>query len=140
MNAKEFEIEFYDRMSRWVQGGKTGPDPRGEWEFRIGGKWSASTGVHIDPTFSEVTQYRWKPAKKRTVIIGGIELVAPEVDALHVGAKFYSEGLTGKVDDWKWGNHPCDYQALKNGKVFLTHEDCQAMADAQRKQRMGGAL
>jgi hypothetical protein len=30
-----------------------------------------------------------------------------------------------------------DKQQLANGKVFLTREDAQAMADAQRKQRLG---
>jgi hypothetical protein len=29
---------------------------------------------------------------------------------------------------------------LAAGKMFLTSEDCQAMADVQRKQRLGGGV
>jgi hypothetical protein len=28
MNAKEFEVVFYEAMAKWVSGGKVGPDPR----------------------------------------------------------------------------------------------------------------
>ena len=138
--ADEFGIEFYTKMAEWVQGGKVGPDPRGEWEYQghINAKWMSFVGNCVpSPTFDDPREkYRWRPAKKRTVVIDGVELVAPEVDALEYGNAYFAEGFGGLVDELFWCDDT-DPMALANGKVFLTREDCQAMADAQRKQRMG---
>ena len=137
--AKEFEIEFYKAMHEWLQGGKVGPDPRGQWECASENTANSWVQHMVTPRFlDDKTLYRWKPAKKRTVVIDGVELVAPEVNALEYGNAYFAEGFGGLVDELFWCDDT-DPMALANGKVFLTREDCQAMADAQRKQRMGGA-
>jgi len=139
MNASKFEIAFYEAMSKWVSGGKAGPDPRGEWEYQQAatGLWF---GVGKNPCMPawDLPAYRWKPAKKRTVTIGGVELVAPETDAPALGSTYFTEITDGDVStNFNWECDSMDVGALKNGKVFLSREDCQAMSDAQRKQRIG---
>jgi len=141
--AQEFEIEFYRAMHEWVQGGKVGPDPRGEWEYQgdIRDKWWALGNGVPNPSFNDRREnYRWKPAKKRIVVIDGVELVAPEVDAPTDGERYFIEGWDGEFFSYLWGDRYGEDIALANGKVFLTREDCLAMADAQRKQRLGGVL
>ena len=137
MNAKEFEVVFYAQMSEWVSGGKVGPDPRGEWECRDPKEhiWDGE-GV-TTPYFATGLEYRWKQPKKRTVTIDGVELVAPEVDAPANGADYYVESWDGEVMQPVWSVDLTDRRMLANGKVFLTHKDCQAMAAFQRKQRLG---
>ncbi len=144
LTAQEFEIAFYEAMSRWVSGGKVGPDPRGEWESRTGlfDPWvgTRATAPLFPPHYFADCEYRWKQPKKRTVVIDGVELVAPEMVAPADDTEYYTECPNGTVEEWVWGSDNFDdVEALKNAKVFLTSEDCQAMADAQRKQRMGGA-
>ena len=141
--AQEFEIVFYKAMAEWAQGGKIGKLPRGNWEYRYSKSedWKQSSELPHTPSFDDLAQYRWKPAKKRTVVIDGVELVAPEVDAPVKGATYFCEYNKGNTESYSpWGGAEFEYEALKNGKVFLNREDCQAMADAQRKQRMGGVL
>ena len=138
--ADEFEIEFYKAMHEWVQGGKVGPDPRGVWEFSTYSDYWIAPPTQM-PDFVSYAKYRWKPAKKRTVVIDGVELVAPEVDAPVNGTTYFCEYNRGNIESYSpWGGYSFDYEALANGKVFLTREYCQSMADAQRKQRMGGVL
>jgi len=140
--AQEFEIEFYKAMHEWVQGGKVGPDPRMMWECRApncGKLEFDSKFPHQTPSFTDGIEYRWKPAKKRTVVIDGVELVAPEVAEPMRNTIYFVEGRDGTLFSYLWGDWEGQDDALANGKVFLTCEDCQAMADAQRKQRMGGA-
>jgi len=66
--AKEFEIEFYKAMAEWAQGGKVGKLPRGNWEYRYSKSedWRQSSALPHTPSFDDLAQYRWKPAKKRT--------------------------------------------------------------------------
>ena len=133
MNAKDFEIEFYAAMANWVVGGKQGPDPRGEWECLHVGQWMC--GHKGPPGFVANTTYRWKPDPRRTVTIDGVVLVAPETDAPEPHTYYFFEGWTGDVFKDAWRSTEGDNQALKNGKVFLTREDAQAMSDVLRKQR-----
>jgi hypothetical protein len=135
--AQKFEVAFYEAMVKWVSEGKAGPDPRGEWEVDStnGLNWIPSCGI---PAFLS-NQYRWKPTKKRTVVIDSVELVAPEVDAPEQGRVFFISDSYGTAIETHWTSTAADNIWLANGKVFLTREDAQAMADAQRKQRMGGA-
>jgi hypothetical protein len=122
-------------------GGKVDPDPREGWELCdvSDTNWLRSLGV---PLFEPDTQYRWKPAEKRMTRLHfadgtSIELVAPEVDAPAVGSSIFVELAQGCIQEWHWDGHQAEIESLKNAKVFLTSEDCQAMADAQRKQRLG---
>jgi hypothetical protein len=132
--AQEFEVEFYRAMHEWVQGGKVGVDPRENWEFDPGiNTWSECYGT---PTFNS-TGYRWKPAKKRTVTIDGVELVAPEMVEPKGEYFFISVAL---VESKRWVGYEYEKRWLKGGLIFLTHEDAQAMYEAQRKQRLGGAV
>lgn len=137
MTSSEFEIAFYEAMVKWAAGGKVGPDPRGEWEFAPFDSLAWVQGRNIIPYFEPHTLYRWKPAKKHTVIIDGVELVAPEVDAPEKGKMVFIETANGCVYTWKWAGEDYDGELLANGSVFLTREDCQAMADAQHNQRLG---
>lgn len=140
MNAKEFEVAFYEAMAKWVAGGKISPDPRGEIEIlyadQQGIAWTHINTCH--PEFLDTWVYRWKPAKKRTVTIDGVELVAPEVDAPTYGDTYFCENWHGDFEEETWRDTSSDESALVNSKVFLTREDCQAMSDAQRKQRIVG--
>ena len=136
--AQEFEGEFYSAMANWAVHKKVDPDPRGEWECSISHiSCRASNSKACIPRFINGNEYRWKSAKKRTVPIGGVELVAPEVDAPKVGTAIFVELGRGIVQEWDWTLDSAGREALANLKVFLTREDCQAMADAQREQRLG---
>jgi hypothetical protein len=84
----------------------------------------------------EFGEYRWKPAPKRTVIIDGVELVAPETAAPKGEYFFISVAM---VESKRWGDYEYEKRWLRNGLIFLTHEDAMAMYEAQRKQRLGGA-
>ena len=135
--VQQFEIEFYLAMSDWAREGKVGPDPRGEWEYQqISNATWHETFAPATPEW-DLHAYRWKQPKKRTVIIDGVELVAPEVKAPDSGTKYYREGGDGMVYEGMWGTSDWDRHSIANGKLFLTREDCQVMADAQRKQRLG---
>jgi hypothetical protein len=140
MTSSEFEIVFYEAMAKWASGGKVSPDPRGEIEFRPNTTWNWSEAHADQLEGTEGGEYRWKPAAKRTVTIDGVELVAPEVEAPAVGTTVYCPGHWG-VSTFTWERETAmtvDY--LNYGLVFLTREDAQAMADAQRKQRLGGGV
>jgi hypothetical protein len=142
MNAKEFEIAFYEAMYKWAAGGKVDPDPRGEWEYSYPSTGWRSYPEPEMPDYDVAVTYRWKPAKKRMTRLHfaagtSVELVAPEVDAPAIGTPCYTECSSGSSDCWIWDDDTFDREALKNAKVFLTSEDAQAMADAQRKQRLG---
>ena len=139
--AQQFEIKFYEAMAKWAAGGKVGPDPRGEWEYQQSatGRWFDVTNIPGMPAW-DMYAYRWKPAKKRTVFIDGVELVATEVDVPAKHSSIFLENGRGEISQYVWNDDSWAYGALKNGKIFLTREDAQAMADAQRKQRIVGAL
>jgi hypothetical protein len=137
MTAQEFEVVFYEAMHKWVAGGKVGPDPRGEWEAHVSGRWQPPSSPCVPSPLS--FEYRWKPSKKRTVIIDGVELVAPEVGEPKEKAEYFYERTDGGIDTEYWDNHDFDKKILTIGKMFLTRKDCQAMADFQRNQRLGGA-
>jgi hypothetical protein len=135
--AAEFEVEFYRAMHEWVAGGKVGIDPRENWEFLISeGKWRSP---RVSPSFVVPrVPYRWKPAKKRTVIIDGQELVAPETVKPPAMAEYFIL-LRDYVASMYWDDTPAEEGWLKSGIVFLEKKDAQAMLDVQRKQRLGGA-
>ena len=140
MTAQEFKIAFTKAMLTWYEGAEVGTDPRGEWEYSFCGyMWRTTPGDAAIPTFNSEATYRWKQPNKRTVPIEGVELVAPEVEAPADGTAFYTENGNCIACVYLWKANDWSIEALKNGKVFLTREDCQAMADANRKQRMGGA-
>jgi hypothetical protein len=130
--AEEFEVEFYRAMHEWAKGGKVGVDPRENWQKHVYGRWLSDDEA---PCFS-FGEYRWKPAPKRTVIIDGVELVAPETDAPK-GKYFFI--LVALVESKNWGGYEYEKRWLKEGLIFLTAEDAKAMYEAQRKQRLGGA-
>ena len=140
MNAQGFEVASYEAMHKWVTGGKVGPDPRGEWEWKYSmwhdSAWVASKQLDA-PLFGAEKCYRWKPAKKRTVTLDGVELVAPEVDVPAEKVQYFYEHSGGNIRVERWEGLDFDKTILSNGKLFLTHEDCQAMSDVQRKQRLG---
>jgi len=78
MNAKEFEIAFYEAIFKWVSGGKVGPDPRGEWEYSdIFGKWHQTFAPSV-PEW-DLTAYRWKLPKNRTVTIETLMTINAEL-------------------------------------------------------------
>ena len=137
-NIQQLEVDFYKAMHDWAADGKVSPDPRSLLEYRPNSStvWSKLDSFHIEAA----GDYRWRPAKKRTVIIDGVELVAPEVVVPVQGNRFfYAISNSGVVED-TWVGDLFDSKVLANGKVFLTREDCQAMSDAQRKQRLGGGV
>jgi hypothetical protein len=81
-----------------------------------------------------------KSVKKRTVPIEGVELVAPEVEAPEIARQCFVPAQPTGLYIFNWTGNPCEVIWLLEGLVFLTREDCQAMGDANRKQRLGGAL
>jgi hypothetical protein len=132
---EEFEIEFYQRMSEWIQGEKKGVDPRENWENYALGKWGSCIGT---PSFAS-NGYRWKPTKKRTVTIDGVELVAPEITTPDEGTLCHLTSGDGSLFSLVWETRKTDLRFLLDGRIYLTPENAQAMYKAQRKQRLGGA-
>jgi hypothetical protein len=137
--ANEFKVEFTQKLFDWYKGGELGEDPRGQWESSLyyNNGWISRDAC--EPNFS-CPYYRWKPAPKRTVVIDGVELVAPEITGPAERTPWFYEGLQGDILRILWVDCRSDRAALANGKVFLTPEDCQAMADMQKKQRIGGKV
>jgi hypothetical protein len=134
--AQEFEVPFHRAMHEWVAGGKVGVDPRENWEFLINeDRWRSP--LKATPSFTTGVTYRWKPSKKRTVIIGGQELVAPETVKPPAMAEYFILSRD-YVSGMYWDDTPEEEGWLKSGIVFLEKKDAQAMIDVQRKQRLGG--
>ena len=107
MNAKEFEIAFYEAMYKWAAGGKVDPDPRGEWEYSYPSKGWRSYPEPEMPDYDVAATYRWKPAKKRMTRLHfadgtSVELVAPEVDAPAFDTPYYTECSNDSSDGWSW--------------------------------------
>ena len=104
-----------------------------------GNDWRKADVVH------PVYRYRLKPVEKRTVTIGYQNeygngcwktLIAPEVEAPPMGAVYYLFSVSDfVVQDWE--NIECELGWLVQGRVFLTGEDAQAMADWLTKCRLG---
>lgn len=113
-----------------------------EWQHKNCGVWVDHNNDHI-PAFSTKACFRLKPAPKRMVTLYDAhgkphQLVAPERDVLETGCLFfYNSYYSGNPTREVWVGNDFDIWALRYGNVFLTREDAQAMADFQRKQRLG---
>jgi hypothetical protein len=133
--AEQFEIEFFTKYVKWLKGGRVGPDPRDMWQFFDGDTENWESGFGIQPVFSW-GKYRWKPTPKRTVVIDGKTLVAPELEPLENGQIYFRINQFGHVDYLSWDYSFPDTLPLKNGLIFLTPEDARAMFEAQKAQRL----
>ena len=83
-----------------------------------------------NPVWDENYQYRLKP---ETITISGKEYTAPLRVAPAVGTKYFvlSTNCCKLVTGFNvWDNRVADNNYLKNGHVFATEQDCQAVADA----------
>lgn len=143
----EFEIEFHERYLEWLKGGKVGTDPRTRIEHRPNAGWEWAD-CDFDSLMRGVGgQFRWKPEPKRTVSIawwhktGKVletkELVAPEVECPATGSTIWLLG-NGHVPLVDFQHNDCTEKWLKDGELFLTREDAQAMADWLAVCRRGG--
>jgi hypothetical protein len=134
--GQEFEREWHRAMLEWIDGGRVGKHPKYSIEFRTAAcyPWTSRSTTN-DDAFHEYTEYRWKPKPKRTVTINGKTLVAPEVDAPAMYARYYTHNRP--YDTMIWSNYDFDKSELEEGNVFLTREDAQAMADWLVKCRRG---
>ena len=128
--GQEFEREWHRAMLEWIEGGRVGEMPTYEFFGRY--NW---VEANVAP-WIESTEYRWKPKPKRTVTINGKVLVAPEVDAPAEGTRYLIITHKG-VQCCTWTGDWSDRDTLKDGEVFLTREDAQAMADWLVKCRRG---
>lgn len=146
--AAEFEIEYYRAMYEWAKGGRVGINPSTSWELSGGEYWSGSGPGARTPQFSDNLFYRWKPAPKRTVTIGykadnGIwawnlkTLIAPEVECPATGSTVWLLG-NSHVPLVGFQHNDCTEKWLKDGELFATCEDAQAMADWLTVCRKGG--
>jgi hypothetical protein len=133
--GQQFEAVFFEAVHKWIQGGKIGPDPRNLWQLKDYGDTSWINSF-CTPQFGSATIYRWRPAKKRTVMIGGKELVAPEREAPAIGAPYFIIRSL-EVSPFTWYASQVDTRYLASGIVFLTREDAEAMRVAQMKERLG---
>lgn len=141
--GEEFEIEFARAWLKYVEGGKVGVDPRTQWEVLeldcYG--WESRNAI---PSCLAGRRYRWKPIPKRMVTISyktdkmampvAKELVLPEVEPPPDGTVCFWLG----GNSYKWSNSGADMSALRNGLIFLTAEDSDAMADWLAVCRKGG--
>ena len=131
--GQEFEREWHSAMIEWIDAGRVATKPA--WQSAlVGDEWShpfAST-----PSFIEGYIYRWAPKPKRTVTINGKTLVAPEVDAPETGSTVWLLG-NGHVPLVGFQYNDCTEKWIKDGEIFLTREDAQAMADWLVKCRRG---
>jgi hypothetical protein len=133
--GQQFEPVFFEAMDKWFKGGRLGPDPRGEWEFLMADHNLTWTAGAATPSFTSQT-YRWRPAPKRTVMIGGKELVAPEREAPAVGDPYFIIRSL-EVSPLTWDAGQVDTRYLASGIVFLTRKDAEAMRVAQMQERLG---
>ena len=141
----EFEIEFARAWLAYLEAGKVGTDPRGNWEYtNVNQNWQDLAGMPL----CNAGGYRWKPAPKRTITIGyeshdGAErisktLVAPEVEAPWPERLCYVLAEANSVSRYSWANSGSEQRLLNAGCVFLNREDAQAMSDWLAVCRKGG--
>jgi hypothetical protein len=134
--GKEFAPVFYRAMAEWYEGGCVGTDPTVLWEYKefLSGEFQAWIYT-MNPTFN-APEYRWKPKPKKTVTIGyqnksglWIEktLVAPETIAPENNVDYWT--VFSLTHAYRWEGIPAEFTWLKDGRVFLAHEDAQAMVD-----------
>ena len=67
--------------------------------------------------------------KKTTVIINGVELVAPERESLNIGDKYFIVSLDN-VDYSSWDDDDSDHHWLENGQIFQYEDDAEKMRRA----------
>jgi hypothetical protein len=140
--GEEFAPVFYRAMAEWHDGGCVGANPTMLWECKditpLAGMLedNAWDSRRTMPTFVSAYQYRWKPNPKRMVTIGyqnksgmWIEktLVAPETIAPENNVDYWT--LFSLSHAYRWEGIPAEFTWLKDGRVFLAHEDAQAMVD-----------
>ena len=130
--GQEFEREWHRAIVEWIDGGRVGGVPA--WQASVNGVDWVGLDYTREPRFLD-DYYRWKPKPKRTVTINGKVLVAPEVDAPAMYARYYTPNRPHET--MIWSNYDFDKSELENGNVFLTREDAQAMADWLVKCRRG---
>jgi hypothetical protein len=140
----EFAPVFYRAMAEWHEGGCVGGDPRERWEANqpMAGTWAGSIDT---PSFNVCNTYRWKPKQKRLVTIGYRDkfgtliaktLVAPKTVAPDVGVRVhFLESLSEP-----WTDNEFQKEWMRRGKMFLTSEDRDAMADWLAVCRNGGGV
>jgi hypothetical protein len=136
--GKEFAPVFYRAMAAWHEGGCVGVDPHYEWEYTCSGdsNWRLNKKADAAPSCF-CGSYRWKPKPKKTVTIGyqnksglWIEktLAAPETVEPKKYSTYYLLTLSG-VATQTYDDTSIDQEWWSNGRIFLAHEDAQAMAD-----------
>jgi hypothetical protein len=84
-----------------------------------------------NPIDDSAWEWRIKPEPvKRKIMIGDVEVIAPELEPLVYGTQYFrmgvSTGVSSEVDEFTWRNDKSDQAWLKLGIVFLTEADAQA--------------
>lgn len=118
-------------MLKFAQDAQTHKRPWDLWEVRFNSdsKWE---DMIISPMWTPEYEYRRKPAKK-TVLVNGIEVPAPETTAPADGTEYwiaYPAGRAYKAYVEVWGGEPLDCLLLSQGLVYLNKEDAIARAEA----------
>lgn len=87
-----------------------------------------------NPTWSTHRVYR---RKRKTVMIGKFECVAPETVAPKAGTACWIIGFGSALERSYWHDNSFQRNLLAKGSLFLTREDAEAMLHAQTQQRLG---
>lgn len=94
-------------------------------------EWENFNGITETATvvFSDAAEYRLKP---RTIMIGDMEVPAPETEAPDDGVRYYFFSSYGSeiTDNVCWRGDAMDIRMLKHGLVHLTEEAATAHARA----------
>ena len=143
----EFRPIFNAAMAAWWAGNCEGIEPLNNWQLKItnGAFWCDTYGEC--PTFDGTHVHRFKPAPRRTVTIGYIDLdggnefwkklVAPETVAPVAGLAFFL--ARDSKNSYRWRGTEEQLVLLRAGLVFLAIEDAQAMTGWLAACRRGGA-
>lgn len=122
--------ETLQAMRWWIDGKPLQVKVGNTWEFvrpanMSGGLYKRS------PFFSDEFEYRLKP---RTIMIGDMEVPAPETEVPARGTKYYTPHITTGYKEAHgtsiWGGTPLDESRLEHGLVHLSWQNAGAHTKA----------
>ena len=145
--GEAFRPIFNAAMAAWWANDCKEVCPMNNWDCKtFSGFWDTGC-IDAEPGCSLGTIYRFKPAPKQTVVVGYRDvmgwwheqsLVAPETVAPEVGSTVWLLD-NSHVPLVGFQHNDCTKEWLKDGELFLTREDAQAMSDWLAVCRRGGA-
>lgn len=121
-------MNFKEALIAHLQGEKVEVKGESGWGT-FPGEYGGSLLCEVLAGLYENYQIRLAP---RTIIVNGVEVPAPEKDALKHGQKYCIPAFGTELmhAEYEWCGDSADFEYLKNGLVYLTAEDAIARAKA----------